>query len=283
MCENCLATYRLHAANHGGIMPKSESDEAPEETPHAAVTTRGKATPIYVYTPHPHIAKRKETRPVAKHAEEVAQVSAVFGEGEIRPNLVGGITQPHGVDVAGDDEGVRAASAIIRRMGDGGVEGVGEAIGEEPRELGIADLAAGVGDVAGLAALVGVVAGLGAIVFYMATRVAEHYALGVIAGYYPEPRPGGEATLSWLPVSVHPFFPWLLLLVPTIGGLISGVIVFTFAPEAEGHGTDAVIKAFHHRDGVIRPPDRPHNPRLQIDQPADRINHGEPQSLVCCD
>jgi len=50
-------------------MPKSESDEAPEETPHAAVTTRGKATPIYVYTPHPHIAKRKETRPVAKHVQ----------------------------------------------------------------------------------------------------------------------------------------------------------------------------------------------------------------------
>ena len=105
----------------------------------------------------------------------------------------------------------------------------------------------------GLAALVGVVAGLGAIVFYVATRVAEHYALGVIAGYYPEPRPGGEAALSWLPVSVHPFFPWLLLLVPAVGGLISGVIVFTFAPEAEGHGTDSVIAAYHNKQGQIRP------------------------------
>ena len=105
----------------------------------------------------------------------------------------------------------------------------------------------------GLAALVGVVAGLGAIVFYVATRVAEHYALGVVTGYYPEPRPGGEATLSWLPVSVHPFFPWLLLLVPTLGGLISGVIVFTFAPEAEGHGTDSVIAAYHYKQGQIRP------------------------------
>ena len=39
----------------------------------------------------------------------------------------------------------------------------------------------------GLAALVGVIAGLGAIVFYVATRVAEHYALGVLAGLLPGP------------------------------------------------------------------------------------------------
>ena len=104
-----------------------------------------------------------------------------------------------------------------------------------------------------LAALVGIVAGLGAIVFYVATRVAEHYALGVIAGYYPEPRPGGEVTLSWLPVAVHDFWPWLLLVIPAVGGLISGVIVFTFAPEAEGHGTDSVIAAYHHKQGQIRP------------------------------
>ena len=105
----------------------------------------------------------------------------------------------------------------------------------------------------GLAALVGIVAGLGAIVFYVATRVVEHYALGVVAGYYPEPRPGGEATLSWLPVAAHPFFPWLLLVIPAIGGLISGVLVFTFAPEAEGHGTDSVIAAYHYKQGQIRP------------------------------
>ncbi len=105
----------------------------------------------------------------------------------------------------------------------------------------------------GLAALVGIVAGLGAIVFYVATRVVEHYALGVIAGYYPEPRPGGEATMSWLPIAAHPFFPWLLLVIPAIGGLISGVLVFTAAPEAEGHGTDSVIDAYHNRQGQIRP------------------------------
>jgi chloride channel protein, CIC family len=34
--------------------------------------------------------------------------------------------------------------------------------------------------------------------------------------------------------------------------LVSGLIVFSIAPEAEGHGTDAMIDAFHHRGGYIR-------------------------------
>ncbi len=105
----------------------------------------------------------------------------------------------------------------------------------------------------GLAALVGVVAGLGGIIFYIATRVVEHYALGVGAGYYPQPHPGGEPSLPWLTAAIHPFYPWLLLLIPTLGGLISGWLVFTVAPEAEGHGTDAVIAAYHYKQGQIRP------------------------------
>jgi CIC family chloride channel protein len=44
-----------------------------------------------------------------------------------------------------------------------------------------------------------------------------------------------------------------LLLIPTLGGIVSGVLVFTLAPEAEGHGTDAVIAAYHHHQGQIRP------------------------------
>ncbi|NIP49119.1 MAG: chloride channel protein, partial [Phycisphaerae bacterium] len=43
-----------------------------------------------------------------------------------------------------------------------------------------------------------------------------------------------------------------LFLVPVIGGLVSGFLVFKFAPEAEGHGTDAAIDAFHNKGGVIR-------------------------------
>jgi len=38
----------------------------------------------------------------------------------------------------------------------------------------------------------------------------------------------------------------------TLGGLLAGLLVFTFAPEAEGHGTDTVVAAFHRTAGVIR-------------------------------
>ena len=59
--------------------------------------------------------------------------------------------------------------------------------------------------------------------------------------------------MSWLPVAAHPFYPWLILLIPTLGGILSGVLVYTFAPEAEGHGTDSAIAAYHYHQGQIRP------------------------------
>ena len=105
----------------------------------------------------------------------------------------------------------------------------------------------------GLAILVGVVAGVGAIAFYALSRLIEYYALFEIVGYRPPVHPAGETDLSWLPQLATDFRPWLLLLVPTVGGLISGFLVYTFAPEAEGHGTDAVISAYHNKQGLIRP------------------------------
>ncbi|MBW2495328.1 MAG: chloride channel protein, partial [Deltaproteobacteria bacterium] len=45
---------------------------------------------------------------------------------------------------------------------------------------------------------------------------------------------------------------WLLLLLPVAGGLISGLLVKTFAPEAEGTGTDGYIDAFHNKAGSMR-------------------------------
>jgi CIC family chloride channel protein len=39
---------------------------------------------------------------------------------------------------------------------------------------------------------------------------------------------------------------------PAFGGILSGWLVYTFAPEAEGHGTDAAIEAYHQRGGYIR-------------------------------
>nr|WP_230955871.1 chloride channel protein [Sulfolobus acidocaldarius] len=45
---------------------------------------------------------------------------------------------------------------------------------------------------------------------------------------------------------------YLIPLSVALGGLLSGLIVYTFAPEAEGHGTDAAIKAYHYYQGKIK-------------------------------
>ncbi len=44
----------------------------------------------------------------------------------------------------------------------------------------------------------------------------------------------------------------MLLLLPALGGIISGWLVYTFCPEAEGHGTDAAINAYHQKGGFVR-------------------------------
>lgn len=98
-------------------------------------------------------------------------------------------------------------------------------------------------------ALIGIIAGCGAIIFYFLCQVGLHYFLDFLAGYRP-PHPGGEAPL--FKEFTTPFRRWALLLVPALGGIISGWLVYTFAPEAEGHGTDAAIEAYHNKGGFIR-------------------------------
>jgi chloride channel protein, CIC family len=95
---------------------------------------------------------------------------------------------------------------------------------------------------------IGAVAGAGAVAFTWAIRGVTWLGLGRIAGFVP-PEPVGEGgrTVSAI------IRPWLLPVVTTLGGLLSGILVFGLAPEAEGHGTDAAIEAFHRRGGWIRP------------------------------
>jgi CIC family chloride channel protein len=102
----------------------------------------------------------------------------------------------------------------------------------------------------GLSLVVGFIAGMGAIVFFAACQVVTHFSLDMIAGYRPH-VPLGEPGL--FKETAQPFHPWLILAVIVAGGICSGLIVYTFAPEAEGHGTDAAIDSYHHRQGFIRP------------------------------
>lgn len=104
-----------------------------------------------------------------------------------------------------------------------------------------------------LCVLVGLVAGFGAVGFFYMLEFAKWFCMDYLANYHPgaagqEASPfSAEATRSSEPIR-----RWVLLIIPAIGGLISGVIVFTLAPEAEGHGTDAAIEAYHFKGGRVR-------------------------------
>lgn len=101
-----------------------------------------------------------------------------------------------------------------------------------------------------LSVCVGLIAGLGAAGFFVMLEAAKHLFLHQMAGYYPD-GPGGEPGLFEV-VSADAPRRWVLFLVPSIGGLLSGLLVWKFAPEAEGHGTDAAIEAYHYKAGRVR-------------------------------
>ena len=100
--------------------------------------------------------------------------------------------------------------------------------------------------------LVGIVAGAGGIIFSVCGQAVAQFALEGVAGYHPV-SPDAEPKFPWVPSFAAPFNPWLLIVVPAVGGLLSGLLVYRFAPEAEGHGTDAAIAAYHEHQGYIRP------------------------------
>lgn len=97
-------------------------------------------------------------------------------------------------------------------------------------------------------AVVGVVAGLGAALFFYLLEQFQAFALGQVVGYYP-PGAGTEAAIH--PPAMPPL-SWRVVAVPVLGGLVCGFLVYRFAPEAEGHGTDAMVRAFHRQRGFIR-------------------------------
>ncbi len=95
----------------------------------------------------------------------------------------------------------------------------------------------------------GIVGALGAQLFTLLLRGAEAVFLGLLAGYRPPVLPGEGGVLL---EHAGPLGLWLIPVATTLGGLLSGVLVYSLAPEAEGHGTDAVVKSYHRAAGVIR-------------------------------
>lgn len=96
--------------------------------------------------------------------------------------------------------------------------------------------------------VLGVVAGLGAIALYLSVAFFTSLFLESGTGYVP-PLPGSLFSGVYVLVIEK---PWMIPLITGLGGLIVGIIVTRFSPESEGHGTDSVIDAYHHKGGRIR-------------------------------
>ena len=97
--------------------------------------------------------------------------------------------------------------------------------------------------------IIGLLAGLAALVF----NEVLHALVDVTMGSWAQlavPIPFGEGGEA--PVPLGPTRRWLLVGLPVVGGLIAGLLVRTFAPEAEGTGTDGYIDAFHNQAGSMR-------------------------------
>lgn len=97
--------------------------------------------------------------------------------------------------------------------------------------------------------ILGIVGALGARLFNFLLNLIQKYSLEMFGGYVPpEPTSSGSAVSGVIGSHGLYFVPLVII----VGGIISGFLVYTWAPEAEGHGTDTVVKAFHQNDGKIR-------------------------------
>ena len=98
------------------------------------------------------------------------------------------------------------------------------------------------------AIMLGVVGALAAQVF----MVLLHWSQKIFLGFAQYTPPGLPEEGGVLREVIGPHGLWLVPVITTVGGLLSGLLVYSFAPEAEGHGTDTVVKAYHFAGGFIR-------------------------------
>ncbi len=99
-----------------------------------------------------------------------------------------------------------------------------------------------------LSLLLGVVGAFAAQAFLWLLHLAEIWILIPITGHSFLTVAQAHAAKSipaWQP-------NWWIPVATTLGGLLSGILVYTWAPEAEGHGTDAAVKSYHLLGGRVR-------------------------------
>lgn len=98
------------------------------------------------------------------------------------------------------------------------------------------------------ACVIGVIAGAAAVVFGQLLHGLTHYTLHDWMGLMPPREPG------W--IAKHPDEPvvaatLVIVFLPALGALASGLICHGFAPEAMGSGTDGAIRSFHRAGGKV--------------------------------
>jgi len=98
------------------------------------------------------------------------------------------------------------------------------------------------------AAAVGVAAGLAGAALFAGLEYFQRGLLENLAGYIPLRADGETFAAS---DTFHAFHPWVLVLLPGLGGLACGLLT-RLAPEIRGGGGDAMIEAFHYEGGFIR-------------------------------
>jgi CIC family chloride channel protein len=86
-----------------------------------------------------------------------------------------------------------------------------------------------------IALLVGLATGAGAVIFRYLIDFFEY------VGY------------TWIPKTVPALGNLTVVIVPAVGGLIVGLLIYNFAQEAKGHGVPEVMEAVALRGGKIRP------------------------------
>ena len=96
-----------------------------------------------------------------------------------------------------------------------------------------------------MALVVGAGAGLGAALF----REMVFGATWLVTGHDQFGQQGHAASTHLPGLGI-----WFVLVVPVLGGLIYGPLIYRFAREARGHGVPEVMLAVAEKGGRIRPP-----------------------------
>lgn len=100
-----------------------------------------------------------------------------------------------------------------------------------------------------LGVLIGVSAGVGSLLLYNGIRLFAYLLLQGISGLQL-PLPGGEG--GTLQFTIGSYNRLLIPISTTIGGFVSGFLVYKLVPGSEGLGINSAIRAFHNLSVKIR-------------------------------